>query len=517
MEATATPQTAAELLGTPGTPRPVQSGESTRPVGPMTERKEVRAPRNARRIALLALALGVFADLCFDGVPLGIGWPLFLGMALVAFLVAGGREAWQRAAPATWLLWPMFITAAFVGVRDSPELIALDVAASSLCLLLFAHFATAEENVFSLGPASLVARAFTAGPRALWAAPPTVKASLSEVPVEKVGSSLSAALRTLMVAVPIVLVFAGLLAAADPMFSELLSDALDAFGIDLWGTMLSRTLTIAGASVAMAGILSFALRRRGEAPAVAEVPGRLAMRTTATVFVMVSLLFASFGLVQARFLFGGDHGQLPRGLTFAGYAHQGFFQLVAVVTLTLVLILALGRWTKLETPSHGAAFKVLGSMLVLCTAPLWAAAVQRMLIYQDAYGATVLRVFVLAFLSATGLLLAYRAVSLWWKPQRFGGGALALSLLSAIALNVVNPDAFIAEHNLGRPTTVVVLDTWYLGQLSADAVPAVERGTIGMESEKAEMILRELRARAEARSSANPAAFNVARARALRP
>jgi hypothetical protein len=160
---------------------------------------------------------------------------------------------------------------------------------------------------------------------------------------------------------------------------------------------------------------------------------------------------------------------------------------------------------------------VLGSTLVLCTAPLWAAAVQRMLIYQDAYGATVLRVFVLAFLSATGLLLAYRAVSLWWKPQRFGGGALALSLLSAIALNVVNPDAFIAEHNLGRPTTVVVLDSWYLAQLSADAVPAVERGTLGMDPEKAAMILRELRARAEARSSANPAAFNVARARAMRP
>jgi MprA protease rhombosortase-interaction domain-containing protein len=331
------------------------------------------------------------------------------------------------------------------------------------------------------------------------------------------GTGLAAVGRTMLVAVPIVLVFAGLLAAADPMFSELLGDAFDAFGVDLWGSMLSRTLTISGAALAMAGLLSFALRRRMPLPEQSAVPQHLTMRTTATVFAMISLLFVAFGLVQARFLFSGDHGQLPHGLTYAGYAHQGFFQLVAVVALTLLLILSLGRWTRLETAAHGTAFKALGTVLVACTMPLWASAVERMVIYQDAYGATVLRLFVFAFLCATGLLLGYRAVSLWWKPQWFGGGALALSLLSAVALNLVNPDAYIAEHNLNRPSDVVVLDTWYLTQLSADAVPAVERGTIGMDPERRDEILRALRVRAENRSSKNPAAFNVARARALSP
>jgi hypothetical protein len=189
-----------------------------------------------------------------------------------------------------------------------------------------------------------------------------------------------------------------------------------------------------------------------------------------------------------------------------------------VVVLTLLLILALGRWTKLESKGHQLTFNVLGTALVACTAPLWAAAVQRMLIYQEAYGATVLRIFVVAFLCAVGILLAYRAVSLWVKPQWFGGGALALSLLSAIALNLANPDAMVAATNLARPEgKIVVLDTWYLSQLSADAVPAVERGTIGMDADKREAVLQELRLRAKLRSSSNPASFNLARQRALGP
>lgn len=474
----------------------------------------LRAPRNARRIALLALGLGVLADVFFDGVPLGIGWPLFLAAALGAFLAAGGREAWERARPAAWLLWPMAATALFVGVRDSPELAVLNVAASSLCLLLFAHFATAEESAFSLGPAALVSRALLAGPRALLAGPPTVKASLEDVPLRALGGKLAALARTAAVAVPVVLVFAGLLAAADPMFSSLVERALEAVGLELWSTMLSRTLTVAGAGLAMAGVLSFALRRHRPLPAAVQVPGRLSLRTSATVLGLVSLLFVAFGLVQARFLFGGDHGRLPIGLTYAQYAHQGFFQLVAVVVLTLLLILALGRWTHLGSALEAAAFKSLGTGLVLCAMPLWASAVQRMVIYQDAYGATVLRVFVLAFLCATSVLLAWRAVSLWVAPVRFGGGALLLCLLSALALDVANPDALVASHNLARKDGAVVLDTWYLRQLSADAVPAVERGSLALDPEVREAVLFDLRARAAARTSRHPAAWNAARARA---
>jgi Domain of unknown function (DUF4173) len=503
LDAIATPEVAAAPL----IPSAVRSAE-----------RPQRTPRHARRIGALAVALGVFADLCFDGVPLGLGWPLFLGAAVVAFLIAGGREAWQQARPALWLLWPMAVSAGFVAVRDSPELTALNVAVSSLCLLLFAHFATAEERLFTLGPASLVSRALAAGPRALWSAPPTVLASLEGVPVRAVHGSLLALGRTMLVAVPIVLVFAGLLAAADPMFSALVEGTFDALGGDLGGALVSRTLTIAGASLAMAGVLSFALRRRQQLADAVPVVSRLALRTTATVLAMVSLLFVAFGLVQARFLFSADHSGLPEGLTYAAYAHQGFFQLVAVVVLTLLLILALGRWTRLESGGQQLTFNVLGTALVACTAPLWAAAVQRMLIYQEAYGATVLRVFVVAFLCAVGVLLAYRAVSLWVKPQWFGGGALALSLLSAIALNVANPDALVAATNLARPEgKMVVLDTWYLAQLSADAVPAVERGTLGMDADRRAEVLEGLRTRAKLRSSGNPASFNLARSRAQAP
>jgi hypothetical protein len=55
------------------------------------------------------------------------------------------------------------------------------------------------------------------------------------------------------------------------------------------------------------------------------------------------------------------------------------------------------------------------------------------------------------------------------RADLFAIGALVSGFVATLALNVVNPDALIARVNLSRPSP----DTYYLGNLSDDAVPTL--------------------------------------------
>ena len=53
---------------------------------------------------------------------------------------------------------------------------------------------------------------------------------------------------------------------------------------------------------------------------------------------MVGLVYLVFCVIQIVYLFMGK-GSLPEGMTYSQYARQGFFQLLFVAVLNLVMVL----------------------------------------------------------------------------------------------------------------------------------------------------------------------------------
>ena len=102
-------------------------------------------------------------------------------------------------------------------------------------------------------------------------------------------------------------------------------------------------------------------------------------------------------------------------------------------------------------------------------------ALYRMHLYQEAYGFTRLRLLVDVFEGWLGLVVVAVAVAglvRWgvWLP-RF---ALVTGVAALLGLAALNPDAWIAEHNLDRYADTGKVDWYYLRNLSADAVPVFE-------------------------------------------
>ena len=102
------------------------------------------------------------------------------------------------------------------------------------------------------------------------------------------------------------------------------------------------------------------------------------------------------------------------------------------------------------------------------------AALHRMRLYEAEYGYTRLRLLVQAVELALGagfllVLLAGAVRDARWLP----GAAVGVVTAALLSLAAVDPDAWVASHNVERYRETGKVDLIYLRTLSADAVPAL--------------------------------------------
>ena len=207
-------------------------------------------------------------------------------------------------------------------------------------------------------------------------------------------------------------------------------------------------------------------------------PLRLGAVEAATVLLVVDVLFGVFVALQLAYLFGGRDTLALAGLTYAEYARRGFFELVIVAVLAGTLVIAL----------HAAADRrsrlLLGASLALLglTAVVLLSALLRLRLYQEAYGWTELRFVVLTAILWLGAALAIAAVLLVTDRTRWVLHALGIAVLVTVAgMNLVGPQAFVAQRNLDRavdPSLVppggrTGLDAAYLAELGDEAVEPI--------------------------------------------
>jgi two-component system sensor histidine kinase BaeS len=288
------------------------------------------------------------------------------------------------------------------------------------------------------------------------------------------GERVPAVVRTVAWSVAGVLVFGALLASADAVFASWVDAVVPSFSL---GDLVPRGfVAVAVAAVTLAAAFVAAAPPRVERGEVSMSPLRNRFEWLAPVLLVDAVLLV-FLLAQARVAFGG-HGYVrsTTGLTYAEYVHQGFGQLTVTTLLTLLVVWAASRRAGRERGDVRALRLSLGLLCGL-TLVVVASALSRMHVYQEAYGFTRLRLLadlVEAWLGVlvVGVLVAGILGHARWLP-RFG---LLVGAVALLGLAVVNPDHWIAEHNLERAQRTGELDVAYLQGLSDDAVPAVVDG-----------------------------------------
>jgi hypothetical protein len=485
-------------------------------------RNPVRVSPQAR-LLLAGLGLGGAVDLLFYRQALGISLPVFVLLALGALFalsrVEDVRPAWRN----LWLPAPLLFFAGMVAVRADTFLTALNVLATLALLGLLAYFYAAGrvERLDLIGyPLALLA---VLG-NALLQPAPLVPATVDVARGHRRGMGpLLPVLRGLALALPVLLLFSCLLASADAVFARYLGALFQFDFLPDFGDLFAQGLIVIVAGWFLAGALVYALRRRAGAgdgfpwePETAALRGMtsLGFVEVVTIVSAVNLLFLAFGAIQFAYLFGGRANITVAGFSYADYARRGFFELVAVSVLTLGLILGLQWLVRPRTPRQTRLFNGLSTLMIGLVLVLLASALQRMLLYEEAYGYTHLRLYVHVFMLWLAATFLWLLGTLWVRSWRFAIGAFVCALGFLATLNVVNPDVTIARENLERYQVSARLDTAYLTGLSDDAVPLLVANLDTLHGEERAL----LRARLLALAQQEPApgtqtwpAFHLAR------
>lgn len=434
----------------------------------------IRAPAKAKRSVLRGSALlGLMSAWAFDGGPLGLGFFL-VTTAFAAVLVTGnGKEGWQSGRDHRWLLTSAVLLSGFVAVRDSELLVAMNVFAVGALLLLAVRGWNGELPVADVSLKQLVTSPFTTASLGVQTGAGALAEGLKSSRVSESWPRLFGPLAKMgLIGGPIVGLVTLLLASGDAAFGAQVESAVQHV-IDLPLPELTRMGMVALFTFTVAtGLVTWAMRRRslaaGEtssAPALLlGMPEAFAILGGLTVVLML------FSVVSARCAFAPDSCTLPKGVTYSSYAREGFWQLLTVAAIVLMTVLSVPHRARATTLGLQQAVRVSAGVLVAATLPMLLSAVNRMMLYEDAYGFTRQRVLSQVVCVFVGLLLVWRALTLWTWPHRFAVGVVASSVLVLTGFNVMNPDAFIARKNVERGGS---LDVVYLRELSADAAPVL--------------------------------------------
>ena len=459
----------------PPTGRPTGWAPPPPPVVPPEPVERRRPPREPDPAPGQLLALALLAAVALElGIRGGLANALVvLGLGLVVVGLVTRRRLRQRRA--RLLALAALVPLAFLAVWSSPWLTATNLIAGGVlagAALAFSRSGSpSDTTLLRLG-----ARLAGCVPQA-WSAPRVLQPLVPEVS-QATGRRVARVATAALICVPVLIIVVALMSAADAVFAGMLTPDISLGPLSGHVALLS---LFAVGAVCLIG--SAASDHADPAPR-----GRFGVLEIATMLTLTAGVLALFVVAQLVALTSAGHRLVAEsGLTPAMYARTGFFQLCWATGLILGL-LALIRSLAAPTVMAARLVRVLAALVPILALGLVVVSLRRMALYDHAFGLTMLRLWVMGAATWMGVVLVLIAIhnaGVVARREWVLGAATAAALALILLADVVNPEAFVAHHNLARARRGSELDAGYLAQLSDDAA-----GTLTAEYERADPATR---------------------------
>ena len=484
-------------------------------------------PSQKKWFWLAALVAAWLFDFLFWNKPIGVSFFIWLAVLMAAgFLLArieGKSPSWRS-------LLIAGLTAFFASVnawrgQEMLRMISALLAFGGL-LLLAATFLNGFWPWYRLRDyivefMGVLASGFTGGVRLL--SQSKEQATPDETRKTSAWRRLLPILRGVLIALPIVAVLGVLLSSADPVFGDWMKQA---FNLEKLPEYLFRLFYILVIGFILVGVYLNAVHPSSKvekpAPNTPWIKTFLGWTETGIILGAVVLLFLTFIFIQVRYLFGGTANISETGYTYAEYARRGFGELLGVAALSLMLYLVLSSVARLESLIARTGFKVLAVALMASVLVILASSLQRLMLYEDAYGFSQLRTYTHILILWLAALIAVTIVlELLSRRGHFALALLACVVGFGITLAVVNVDGMIVNRNVARARAGSELDVNHFNSLSADAVPALLRNyqSAGLPQEVKDGLGAALACRQKLLEDTTPRpwqSFNLSQSRAAR-
>jgi len=470
----------------------------------------------AQIIAGISLVLGLLFDYFFYNKIPGISFPLYVVLIMIGLFIIAKFLKKQINKEVFYLLVLLLFFSTMVVFRSSGLLIFLNVVVSLVLLLIIARisFGKTLQNfsvedyikIFFL-PFSFILLSFH-----------TLSDLFSLREIQKDRKVFSDIVKGFLMAIPVLIVFLLLFSSADLVFQKYLAEILN---IDNELELIFRFIFILIVTVGFIGAYSYSFREKGDHINSQQNRKKYTVGPieSSILLASVNILFFLFILVQLTYLFGGESNISVQGFSYAEYARRGFFELMAVAIISLLLLLTTEKYVIKEKAEHVLGFKILSTALVIQLILIMTSSFTRLALYEEAYGFTTLRLYSHAFI----ILLAVIFCLLLYKIHKdrreniFAFRVFLLVVLFIAVMNFLNPDAFIARQNIERFEATGKMDIYYLSHLSDDAMPVIIEELNILDEDLRKSFAHELYWRAQNNDSpyfSQWQSFNISRRRA---
>lgn len=447
------------------------TSSSEAPTQPLPPAPSLPAGRGEAVLTLLLALLAAFTanSLLYGGLALGSALGIFGIFTVTALylLIKSKHFGWY---PLSCLAFSLILVASFARSSDGFVKFCL------LLLALTAYFLGLSQIVWApLYPAGRL-RSLNGAGRALFLAPypqisPAVRGLfVKQTPEGTQRRRVGGVLLGLLLAIPALAIILPLLVRSDAAFEGLIGRSVLANAAELIPTVLFGLMLFLPAYAR-----PVALIHDDPEPSPAK-PGRFPPVTLHTFLGAVSFVYLLYLFSQLAYFFSAFRGILPEGYTQAEYARRGFFEMCALCSINLLMvIIAIGQVRR--EPKTPWLTKALCLFILVFSLVLAVCSASKMGMYIGAYGLTRLRVLTSVFMVCVAVALV--CVAIWILAPRFP--YMQIVVLAVLAVGCftgwMDVDTQVARYNVdaylsGQLTTV---DVDHLGGLSEGAVPQLAR------------------------------------------
>lgn len=267
------------------------------------------------------------------------------------------------------------------------------------------------------------------------------------------------------------------LASADALFAAATQSLVDFFRENLYEVLWK----VVGGLVLTPFLFGVVYRIRRPRPlekAALPQKARAGAEPVTAMLILGTLdaLYLLFLGIQSTGLFGGADYLKAKGITYADWAREGFFQLVFVTAVNVAVTMAVLHWSRGDR--GGKAVRLLATGLLGESFVLLCSAVWKMSLYVSAYGLSFKRCMTYWGMGVMAVFLGAALLKLWKKDFSFCRVAFFTAVCAWVAVSFVPVDYLVARDNVNRyldGRSEVISITYLTYSLSYDALAELER------------------------------------------
>ncbi|HQF36247.1 MAG TPA: DUF4173 domain-containing protein [Candidatus Dojkabacteria bacterium] len=283
-----------------------------------------------------------------------------------------------------------------------------------------------------------------------------------------------------VVAIPIIVLFTYLLMSADLVFKDLIEKNI---GINILKEIFTIFMWFTGVAWVLLGALYHTLYKKKQYEPTTNIQpasSSLFIEST-TILVIVEFLFLVFNIIQITYLFGGSKLITGGDYSYSEYARKGFFELVTVSVIAMFLIGILAKIKRTTTNMQSLIFKIVSVTGLVMLIPMAVSAFYRLMMYEQEYGFTRLRLYSHLFIIYLIVILIWLGIKLTThlRESKFLYVLYLFTIISLAIFALINVDGTIARLNIQKykkdvtENKEIKLDIAYLSSLSYDAVDEI--------------------------------------------